>query len=250
MAQGTTKGVPIDIDPLLAADSDLLVPSQKAIKTYVDNSNINQVIGVGVSNQITYFTAASTIGSLTTATYPSLTELSYVKGVTSAVQTQLGAKQDLSLSSYTVRANNTAATANATNFPFHSATDAAYTGTVSFTGTTAPSGTATLRYTWSQVGNLVTFRFDFHYTTASGGLNSIFWDFPSDMPQPTFNATFSGVPNPYICNGGTALNLGVATTNRASTIARNVANTAWIFQQTFTGLTLRYFNMYGFYLTN
>ena len=36
MAQGTTKGVPIDIDPLLAADSDLLVPSQKAIKTYAD----------------------------------------------------------------------------------------------------------------------------------------------------------------------------------------------------------------------
>jgi hypothetical protein len=43
MAQGTTKGVPIDTDPLLAADSDLLVPSQKAIKTYVDNSNVNQV---------------------------------------------------------------------------------------------------------------------------------------------------------------------------------------------------------------
>jgi len=36
MAQGTTKGVPIDIDPLLTADSDLLVPSQKAIKTYTD----------------------------------------------------------------------------------------------------------------------------------------------------------------------------------------------------------------------
>jgi hypothetical protein len=43
MAQGTTRGVPIDTDPLLAADSDLLVPSQKAIKTYVDNSNANQV---------------------------------------------------------------------------------------------------------------------------------------------------------------------------------------------------------------
>ncbi len=36
MAQGTTKGVPIDTDPLLAADSDLLVPSQKAVKTYAD----------------------------------------------------------------------------------------------------------------------------------------------------------------------------------------------------------------------
>jgi hypothetical protein len=36
MAQGTTKGVPIDKDPLLALDSDLVVPSQKAIKAYVD----------------------------------------------------------------------------------------------------------------------------------------------------------------------------------------------------------------------
>ncbi len=36
MAQGTTRGVPIDTDPLLTADSDLLVPSQKAIKAYAD----------------------------------------------------------------------------------------------------------------------------------------------------------------------------------------------------------------------
>jgi len=144
MAQGTTKGVPIDIDPLLAADSDLLVPSQKAVKTYIDNSNVNQVTsvtgtspivssggttpvisilqasgsvngylssadfttfsnkqnaltnpvtGTGTNNEIAYFnTTGSTIGSLTTATYPSLTELSYVKGVTSAIQTQLNAK--------------------------------------------------------------------------------------------------------------------------------------------------------------
>jgi hypothetical protein len=48
--------------------------------------------GTGTTNQLAYFTAASTIGSLTTATYPSLTELSYVKGVTSAIQTQLGTK--------------------------------------------------------------------------------------------------------------------------------------------------------------
>ncbi len=36
MAQGTTRGVPIDTDPLLTADSDLLVPSQKAVKAYAD----------------------------------------------------------------------------------------------------------------------------------------------------------------------------------------------------------------------
>jgi hypothetical protein len=43
MAQGTTRGVPIDIDPLLTNDSDLLVPSQKAIKTYVDTNTSNAV---------------------------------------------------------------------------------------------------------------------------------------------------------------------------------------------------------------
>ena len=36
MAQGTTKGVPIDIDGTLSNNSDLLVASQKATKTYVD----------------------------------------------------------------------------------------------------------------------------------------------------------------------------------------------------------------------
>ena len=37
MAQGSTKGVPIDTDSTLATDSDALVPSQKAIKSYVDS---------------------------------------------------------------------------------------------------------------------------------------------------------------------------------------------------------------------
>ena len=36
MAQGYTKGLPLDIDGTLAANSDAIVPSQKAVKTYVD----------------------------------------------------------------------------------------------------------------------------------------------------------------------------------------------------------------------
>jgi len=50
-------------------------------------------VGTGVANEITYWSGTNTLGSLATATYPSLTELSYVKGVTSAIQTQLNGKQ-------------------------------------------------------------------------------------------------------------------------------------------------------------
>jgi hypothetical protein len=45
------------------------------------------------ASQLLATDASKNIQSLTTATYPSLTELSYVKGVTSAIQTQLNAKQ-------------------------------------------------------------------------------------------------------------------------------------------------------------
>ena len=50
------------------------------------------VQGSGTANEIAYWVNATTLGSLAVATYPSLTELSYVKGVTSAIQTQINAK--------------------------------------------------------------------------------------------------------------------------------------------------------------
>jgi hypothetical protein len=37
MSQGFTKGVPIDTDVTLSANSNLLVPSQFAVRTYVTN---------------------------------------------------------------------------------------------------------------------------------------------------------------------------------------------------------------------
>jgi hypothetical protein len=50
------------------------------------------VTGTGTANLLTYWTGISSIGSLATTTYPTLTELSYVKGVTSALQTQINGK--------------------------------------------------------------------------------------------------------------------------------------------------------------
>lgn len=49
-------------------------------------------VGPGTINELAYFDTTSSIASLAVATYPSLTEVSYIKGLTSAVQTQLNAK--------------------------------------------------------------------------------------------------------------------------------------------------------------
>jgi hypothetical protein len=50
--------------------------------------------GSGIANELAYFSGTNTISSLSTSIYPSLTELSYVKGVTSSIQTQLNSKQN------------------------------------------------------------------------------------------------------------------------------------------------------------
>lgn len=57
--------------------------------------------GSGTTNEVTYWVDSDTVGALAVATYPSLTELAYVKGVTSAIQTQLGLKAPLASPTFT-----------------------------------------------------------------------------------------------------------------------------------------------------
>jgi hypothetical protein len=58
MAQGFTRGTPIDTDPTLSLDSDLVVPSQKAIKDYVDT-------GLNTKQDTITLTTAGTSGPAT-----------------------------------------------------------------------------------------------------------------------------------------------------------------------------------------
>ena len=51
----------------------------------LDGTPVDAITGVGTANEIAYFTGGQVIASLDTATYPSLTELSYVKNVGSQV---------------------------------------------------------------------------------------------------------------------------------------------------------------------
>ena len=61
---------------------------------YIQNTRINTLIlPNATASTLAYFDANKNLASLSTATYPSLAELSYVKGGRSAFQTQLDAKE-------------------------------------------------------------------------------------------------------------------------------------------------------------
>jgi hypothetical protein len=73
----------------------------------LDGVPVDAITGVGTVNEIAYFTGGQVIDSLDTATYPSLTELALVKGVTgSAIQTQINGKQDTLVNTTNIKSIN------------------------------------------------------------------------------------------------------------------------------------------------
>lgn len=59
-----------------------------------------------------------------------------------------------------------------------------YTGSITWTGTTAPSGTTSHSYNWSKIGNLVTLNVTLFYQTQGTALTSVVMDFMNDFPTP------------------------------------------------------------------
>ncbi len=72
----------------------------------LDGTPVDALTGSGTTNEIAYFTGAKTLSSLAVATYPSLTELSYVKGVSSAIQTQINGKLSSTLANTNIFVGN------------------------------------------------------------------------------------------------------------------------------------------------
>ena len=90
----------LSIDGILAANLDTNVPSQKAVKTYVDTGlAAKQATITGAATSITGSNLATSVALVSdgsgkvAASAVTATELGFVSGVTSAVQTQLNAKQ-------------------------------------------------------------------------------------------------------------------------------------------------------------
>ena len=113
---------------------------EKGVEFADDASGTGDISGTGVANELAYFTAEKTIDNLPVATYPSLTELSYVKGVTSAIQTQLNGKQASGSYEVTTNKETSALDTSTTKYPCNNvvkeAVDAkAPSASPTFTGT-------------------------------------------------------------------------------------------------------------------
>jgi len=90
----------------------------------------NPITGTGTTNELAYWASSSTQGTLPVATYPSLTELVYVKGVTSGIQSQINGKQASGSYEVTTNKATTFGTINDTLYPSVKAVNDAITSAV------------------------------------------------------------------------------------------------------------------------
>lgn len=141
--------------------------------------------------------------------------------VTTAKMVQLGA--------YKFWANDTNVAANAAEHSFQDEGETAITATITFTGTTAPSGASTLSQWWLRVGDTVFYKFMITYATASTATTIVTLSFPSEFPaafEPTALTAASAFL--YFMDYSRAITTpaGAITSNATGCLKRNAADTA------------------------
>lgn len=183
----------LHLDTTVAATkTDLLsyLSTSVAASTYITASSTNtltnksivatQLTGtINVARLPTGIDAANiSAGSVSNA------EFDRIDGLTSSAQTQLDSKLDKSFASHTFPVNNGTSTGNATTARYYDSSEHAYTGTITWTGTTAPSGSTNHFYTWFEVGHMVTLIVNLDYATASSATTAVSFELPTDCPTP------------------------------------------------------------------
>jgi hypothetical protein len=159
--------------------------------------------------------------------------------------------QTKSISSYSILANNTSATANATAQAFRDTTGI-YNGTITWTGTLAPSGATNHSYRITQVGKCVTININLLYATNGTGLNRVVATLPSGAPTPAQpTGLTSALQNIYVASA----QFITSTNTTANLISRNLlrnntANNGFEFSCEIVSATAAQVNITCQYWTN
>jgi predicted RecA/RadA family phage recombinase len=138
--------------------------------------------------------------------------------------------QPKQLAAYSFQANGTSAAANGTATYFKD-TSGTYTGSIAWTGTTAPSGTTNHSYRWTRIGKCVTLNVNLIYATNGGALTAVVFDLPSDAPTPAEPAGLTGASQnmyPVLVWNTTATNTLVSNAARGF-LRNNSSNNAYEF---------------------
>ncbi len=90
-----------DFAVLPAGTNGQVLKLSSGIPAWQNESGGGSIDGSGTANELTYWVDSNTIGSLATATYPSLSEIAHLKGVSSAIQTQINAKANTASPTFT-----------------------------------------------------------------------------------------------------------------------------------------------------
>jgi len=152
-----------------------------------------------------------------TYTYPNATTTLIGASDTSVFQRK-------SIASYSLMANNTNATGNATAQTFRD-TAGTYAGTITWNGT-APTTQTINAYQWQQTGKMVHLQLFGYYTNTGTACSSVTFTLPSDCPAPDISMFTSGaLATLYQGIGALGTSNVVNTFTTTAYMRRNAANT-------------------------
>jgi hypothetical protein len=139
------------------------------------------------------------------------------------------------LPAYSFQANGTSAAANSVATYFKD-TSGTYTGTIAWTGTTAPSGATNHSYRWTRVGKMVTLNIILVFATNGAAITALQIDLPSDCPAPAEPAGLTGASQnmyPALIYTSSSTNALLSSTPRGF-LRNNTGNTGHDFLFNFT----------------
>ena len=138
------------------------------------------------------------------------------------------------MSSYSIRVNNTAVSANAQEIIYKSSGMIVMNETITFTAGTAPTSPQTHTYNWTQVGNMVDVVVNLNFNTAGATVTALTFPFPATMPSPVIPTGYDGALNVmYVgCSRAVITNfqqIVVSASDQPSYIRKNATNDGFEF---------------------